>query len=228
MLRIEIPHLMKNILKEINKAVLKQQSSIVEPDKVMSHEEIVEFLAVYLNTMARLRDSTGENPLEIEVDIEQFEDEGHVDLHITESDFTDETKPITVSSLVSVSKSPKTGSLVSLQSHKSAEKAEDVKEVQELRQTEKNEDEIQGEESKQPEKNEEELQEQKEEQPEQTVPVDQETDVESKEEEVGQPEENEEDLQEQEKEEPEQTVPVDQEGDVESKEKDATEDVPAN
>ena len=60
MLRIEIPPLMKNILKEINKAVLKQQSSFVEPDKVMSHEEIVEFLAVYLNTMARLRDSTGQ------------------------------------------------------------------------------------------------------------------------------------------------------------------------
>ena len=51
---------MKNILKEINKAVLKEQSSFVEHDKVMSHEEIVEFLAVYLNTMVRLRDSTGE------------------------------------------------------------------------------------------------------------------------------------------------------------------------
>jgi hypothetical protein len=60
MLRIEVPPLMKNILKEINKAVLKQQSAFIEPDRVMTREEIVDFLAVYLNTMARLRDSTGE------------------------------------------------------------------------------------------------------------------------------------------------------------------------
>ena len=60
MLRIEVPPLMKNILKEINKAVLKAQSSFEDPDKIMTHDEIVEFLAVYLNTMSRLRDSTGE------------------------------------------------------------------------------------------------------------------------------------------------------------------------
>ena len=60
MLRIKVPSLMKNILKEINKAVLKEQSSFVDPEKVMSHDEIVEFLAVHLNTITRLRDSTGE------------------------------------------------------------------------------------------------------------------------------------------------------------------------
>ena len=34
MLRIKVPSLMKNILKEINKAVLKEQSSFVDPEKV--------------------------------------------------------------------------------------------------------------------------------------------------------------------------------------------------
>ena len=138
------------------------------------------------------------------VDIEHFEDEGHVDLHITDSSFTDETKPLTVSSLVSVSKSPKTGSMVSLQSHKSAaEKPEDVKQKQEAEanddekqdEEEKQEEKIEGEEQKQPdktedqegnqpEKNEAETQEHGEEQPEQTVTLNKEDQAENREEDV--------------------------------------------
>ncbi|XP_063681436.1 cell surface glycoprotein 1-like isoform X2 [Bolinopsis microptera] len=126
MLRIEVPPLMKNILKEINKAVLKAQSSFEDPDKIMTHDEIVEFLAVYLNTMSRLRDSTGENPLEMTVDIEEFEDQGDfIDLHITESDYTSSTKPDpTISSIASLTKSANANSQSSLESQKSAEKSQ--------------------------------------------------------------------------------------------------------
>ena len=154
------------------------------------------------------------------VDIEHFEDEGHVDLHITDSSFTDETKPLTVSSLVSVSKSPKTGSMVSLQSHKSAaEKPEDVKQKQE---TETNEDEKQDEEEKQQEKieYEEEKQPDKTEAEEENQPDKNETETQEGEE---QHEKNEDEKQELEEEQPEQALIInekDQAGNME-------EDVPA-
>jgi hypothetical protein len=58
------------------------------------------------------------------VDIEEFEDQGeYIDLHVTESSYTDETKPA-ISSLGSLVKSPKAVSQSSLQSQKSVEKSE--------------------------------------------------------------------------------------------------------
>ena len=58
MLVINVPPLMKNILKDINRAVLKEQSSKTDAD--MDRDDILKFIAQYLNTMARLRDTTGE------------------------------------------------------------------------------------------------------------------------------------------------------------------------
>lgn len=57
------------------------------------------------------------------VDIEEFDQGEHIDLHITESSYTDETRPA-ISSLGSLDKaSPKAGlSQASLHSQKSAEK----------------------------------------------------------------------------------------------------------
>ena len=56
---------MKNILKDINRAVLREQSSFTDPEKIMTHQEIVDFLAQYLNTVARLRDTTGQVDMSI-------------------------------------------------------------------------------------------------------------------------------------------------------------------
>ena len=58
-----------------------------------------------------------QNPLEMTGDIEEFEDQGEfIDLHITESSFTDETKHMTVSSIASAKQDVSQSSLQSLKS----------------------------------------------------------------------------------------------------------------
>ena len=51
---------MNNILKDINRAVLKEQSSLEDPDRVLDRQEILDLISNFLNTMARLRETTGE------------------------------------------------------------------------------------------------------------------------------------------------------------------------
>ena len=57
---IKVPDYMKNLLKDINRALLKEQTSLADPEKVLDRQEILDFLANYLNTLVKLRDTTGE------------------------------------------------------------------------------------------------------------------------------------------------------------------------
>ena len=51
---------MKNLLKDINRALLKEQTSLPDPDRVLTRQEILDYIANHLNTLVKLRDTTGE------------------------------------------------------------------------------------------------------------------------------------------------------------------------
>jgi len=77
MVKIQVPPEIKVILKDMIRAVLKDQPR---------EEDILLFLAQYLNTMARIRDTTGQNPFEVHDEIDEFDEGDVAQVHFAESD----------------------------------------------------------------------------------------------------------------------------------------------